>query len=170
MNHNGFDLSAAARQTMINEGFQPDFPPAVETQMAALRAQPAVHADSALRDMRTLLWSSIDNDTSRDLDQAEVAERVSNGIRVLVAIADVDVDVPAGTAIDQHAASETTSVYTGVRTFPMLPEELSTGLTSLNENEDRVSVVIEAVVASDGSVSLRQRVQGTDPESCAVDL
>jgi VacB/RNase II family 3'-5' exoribonuclease len=151
MNNNGFDLSAAARQTMLDEGFQPDFPPAVETQMVALRAQPAVHANGAVRDLRTLLWSSIDNDTSRDLDQAEVAERVPNGIRVLVAIADVDADVPAGTAIDRHAASETTSVYTGVRTFPMLPEELSTGLTSLNENEDRAAVVIEYVVAPDGS-------------------
>jgi exoribonuclease-2 len=121
--------------------------------MAALRAQPPVRPDSTVRDLRSLLWSSIDNDTSRDLDQAEVAERVSGGIRVLVAIADVDIDVPAGTAIDQHAASETTSVYTGVRTFPMLPEELSTGLTSLNENEDRLAIVIEIVVAADGSVS-----------------
>lgn len=151
MNHNGFDLSAAARQTMIDEGFSPDFPPAVETQMAALRKQPAVHADAALKDLRGLLWSSIDNDTSRDLDQAEVAERVANGIRVMVAIADVDADVPLGTAIDQHAASETTSVYTGVRTFPMLPEELSTGLTSLNENEDRAAIVIELVVTPDGT-------------------
>ena len=153
MNHNGFDLSAAARQTMIDEGFQPDFPPAVQAQMAVLRAQPAVHANGAMRDLRALLWSSIDNDTSRDLDQAEFAERADNGIRVLVAIADVDEDVLAGTAIDLHAASETTSVYTGVRTFPMLPEELSTGLTSLNEYEDRVAVVIEIVVAADGSVS-----------------
>jgi VacB/RNase II family 3'-5' exoribonuclease len=153
MNNNGFDLSAAARQTMLDEGFHPDFPPAVGQQMAALRTQPALHPDSSVRDLRPLLWSSIDNDTSRDLDQAEVAERVGNGIRVLVAIADVDADVPAGTAIDQHAASETTSVYTGVRTFPMLPEELSTGLTSLNENEDRLAIVIEIVVAADGSVS-----------------
>ncbi len=153
MNHNGFDLSAAARQTMIDEGFQPDFPPAVQAQMAVLRAQPAVHANGTMRDLRALLWSSIDNDTSRDLDQAEFAERADNGIRVLVAIADVDEDVLAGTAIDLHAASEATSVYTGVRTFPMLPEELSTGLTSLNEYEDRVAVVIEIVVAADGSVS-----------------
>src|ERR1700680_3502470 len=123
---------------MLDEGFQPDFPPAVGQQMAALRAQSSVPANSQIRDLRQLLWSSIDNDTSRDLDQAEFAERVAGGIRVLVAIADVDVDVPAGTPIDKHAASETTSVYTGVRTFPMLPEDLSTGLTSLNENEDRL--------------------------------
>ena len=153
MIHNGFDLSAAARQTMIDEGFQPDFPPDALQQLAALCAQAPVHADAMVRDLRSLLWSSIDNDTSRDLDQAEVAERVDNGIRLLVAIADVDTDVPAGTPIDRHAAIETTSVYTGVRTFPMLPEELSTGLTSLNENEDRLAVVIEIVVAGDGSVS-----------------
>ncbi len=153
MNHNGFDLAAAARQTMIDNGFSPDFPPAVEQQMAALRSQPPAKPGTDVRDLRHLLWSSIDNDTSRDLDQAEVAERVAEGIRVLVAVADVDVDVPAGTPIDQHAASETTSVYTGVRTFPMLPEELSTGLTSLNENEDRLAIVIEIVVAQDGSVT-----------------
>src|SRR5580658_1833438 len=104
MNNNGFDLLAAARQTMIDEGFHPDFPPAVEQQMAVLRARPSAPTsppDGTVRDLRSLLWSSIDNDTSRDLDQAEYADRVQNGIRVLVAIADVDTDVPAGTAIDQ---------------------------------------------------------------------
>jgi len=99
------------------------------------------------------LWSSIDNDTSRDLDQAEAAERVSGGIRVLVAIADVDAAVPVDSPIDKHAAYETTSVYTGVQTFPMLPEELSTDLTSLNQNADRLAVVVEMVVAGDGSIS-----------------
>ena len=153
MPHNGFDLFAAAHQTMIDEGFQPDFPPAVELQMSALRARPPVSAGANVLDLRGLLWSSIDNDTSRDLDQAEFAERVTAGIRLLIAIADVDADVPSGTPIDQHAASETTSVYTGVRTFPMLPEELSTNLTSLNENADRLSIVIEIVVAADGSVA-----------------
>ncbi len=153
MNHNGFDLAAAARQTMIDNGFQPDFPPEVERQMAALRTQKVLPGGNDVRDLRSLLWSSIDNDTSRDLDQAEVAERVDAGIRILVAIADVDADVPAGSPIDLHASIETTSVYTGVRTFPMLPEELSTGLTSLNENEDRLSIVIEIIVAPDGSVA-----------------
>jgi exoribonuclease-2 len=100
-----------------------------------------------------MLWSSIDNDTSRDLDQAEVAERVAGGIRILIAVADVDVDVPVGTPIDSHAQSETTSVYTGIRTFPMLPEELSTDLTSLNENADRLAVVIEMVIDAKGAVS-----------------
>jgi VacB/RNase II family 3'-5' exoribonuclease len=153
MNHNGFDLFAAARQTMIDEGFQPDFPPAVEQQMTQLRAQAALPSVNGVRDLRSMLWSSIDNDTSRDLDQAEVAERIDSGIRLLIAIADVDADVPAETPIDRHAASETTSVYTGVRTFPMLPEDLSTGLTSLNENADRLAIVIEMVVAPDGTVA-----------------
>src|ERR1700677_4086212 len=116
MSHNGFDLYAAAHQTMIDNGFHPDFSPEVERQMATLCAQTALPAHADAKDLRELLWSSIDNDTSRDLDQAEYAERVAGGIRVLVAIADVDVDVPAGTPIDKHAASETTPVYTGVRT------------------------------------------------------
>lgn len=145
-----------ARQEMIAQGFHPDFPPAVDQQVKTLLSQalpPASPMTGALKDLRSLLWSSIDNDTSRDLDQAEVAERVSNGIRVMVAIADVDIDVPAGSPIDQFAADQTTSVYTGVRTFPMLPEQLSTGMTSLNEASDRAAVVIDFIVAPDGSVT-----------------
>ncbi len=122
-------------------------------QLAALTAKPPSAPAGEVRDLRSLLWSSIDNDTSRDLDQAEVAERVNGGIRVLIAIADVDVDVPIGSPIDRHAAAQTTSVYTGIRTFSMLPEELSTDLTSLNEGADRVAVVVEMVVAGDGSIS-----------------
>ena len=153
MSQPAFDLRAAAHQEMIAQGFQPDFPLAVAQQLKALEARNAPIIDNGLRDLRSLLWSSIDNDTSRDLDQAEVAERLPSGIRVLVAIADVDSDVPIDSPIDKHAAYETTSVYTGVQTFPMLPEELSTGLTSLNENVDRVAVVVELVVAADGSIS-----------------
>ncbi|MBI2680715.1 MAG: RNB domain-containing ribonuclease [Candidatus Solibacter usitatus] len=127
--------------------------PEVDKQVAALAAQPAAPADPALRDLRKLLWSSIDNDTSRDLDQIEVAERTTGGVRVLIGIADVDGDVKISTPIDRHAASETTSVYTGVRTFSMLPEKLSTDLTSLVENGDRLAVVVEIIVAGDGSIS-----------------
>jgi exoribonuclease-2 len=148
-----FDLRAAAHQEMIAEGFQPDFSPQVVQQVKALEEQKSPATADDVRDLRSLLWSSIDNDTSRDLDQAEVAERVSGGIRMLVAIADVDTDVPIDSPIDKHAAYETTSVYTGVQTFPMLPEELSTDLTSLNENLDRLAVVVEMVVAPDGSIS-----------------
>jgi len=154
MSNSHFDLSAMARQEMIAQGFHPDFPPAVDQQVKTLESQPAAPGpNSDLRDLRSLLWSSIDNDTSRDLDQAEVAERVSGGIRVMVAIADVDSDVTIGSPIDQYAADQTTSVYTGVRTFSMLPEQLSTGLTSLNENADRAAIVIDFLVASDGTVS-----------------
>ena len=110
-------------------------------------------AQKDVRDLRSLLWSSIDNDTSRDLDQVEMAERTANGIRIMVGVADVDGDVPTGSPIDQHAASETTSVYTGIRTFSMLPERLSTDLTSLNENEDRPAMIVDMVVAADGSIS-----------------
>ena len=154
MAHSGFDLLAAARQEMLDEGFHPDFPPSVEEQLRALKSQAASPIVSGnARDLRSLLWSSIDNDTSRDLDQAEVAERVSGGIRVMIAIADVDSDVSIGSPIDQHAAEQATSVYTGIRTFSMLPEPLSTDLTSLNEAADRLAVVIDMVVGGDGSIS-----------------
>ena len=121
--------------------------------MAALAARPAAPVDPAPRDLRSLLWSSIDNDTSRDLDQIEVAERADGGVRVRIGIADVDDDVKIGSPIDRHAAAATTSVYTGVRTFSMLPEKLSTDLTSLNEGQDRLAVVVEMIVAGDGSIS-----------------
>ena len=107
-----FDLFASARQEMIDEGFHPDFPSGVEEQLRAIKSRAGSPMDSNVLDLRSLLWSSIDNDTSRDLDQAEVAERVSGGIRVMIAIADVDADVPIGSPIDQHAAEQTTSVYT----------------------------------------------------------
>jgi VacB/RNase II family 3'-5' exoribonuclease len=153
MPHTDFDLALAARQEMIDHGFDPDFPKAVEEQVAALAAAPQAAPDADARDLRNLLWSSIDNDTSRDLDQIEFAERANGGIRIMIGIADVDGDVKIGSAIDQHAAAETTSVYTGVRTFSMLPERLSTDLTSLNENADRAAVVVDMVVAADGSIS-----------------
>lgn len=153
MPHNGFDLAASARLEMIHEGFDPDFPPEAAQEVAAIRSNGLPAASPAVRDLRDLLWSSIDNDTSRDLDQIEVAMEAPEGIRVLVGIADVDCRVETGSAIDRHAESQTTTVYTAVRVFPMLPEELSTDLTSLNENDDRAAVVIEMVVARDGSIA-----------------
>jgi exoribonuclease-2 len=104
--------------------------------------------------LRNLLWSSIDNDTSKDLDQIEWAEQLPDGrIRVLVGVADVDSRVPRGTVIDKHAQFETTSVYTGVSIFPMLPTELSEGITSLNENQDRAAIVIEYCVDANGTTT-----------------
>lgn len=147
------DLQATAKQVMQENGFNPDFPAEVTTQLSSLNGQSSLVPGKDIRDLRNLLWSSIDNDSSRDLDQIEVAERISNGdVKVLIGIADVDAYVPKQTPIDQHAARETTTVYTGIRNFPMLPEQLSTGTTSLLENQDRPAVVVEFIVASDGSV------------------
>jgi VacB/RNase II family 3'-5' exoribonuclease len=146
------DLRAAARQIMLENGFEPEFPGAAQQQLSQLAANPPrVAPDAQTRDLRQLLWSSIDNDTSRDLDQIEVAESLpGGGTKVLVGIADVDAYVPRDSAIDQHAAKETTTVYTGIENFPMLPEQLSTGTTSLLEKADKLSIVIEFVVGTDG--------------------
>jgi exoribonuclease-2 len=154
-NPSPLDLQAIAKQVMQSHGFNPDFPPQVPQQLADLKAHPPqIAASGDIRDLRNLLWSSIDNDTSRDLDQIEVAERASNGdVKIMIGIADVDAFVPKQSAIDQHAARETTTVYAGVRNFPMLPEELSTGKTSLLENQDCLSVVIEFVVDAAGIVN-----------------
>ncbi len=153
-NPSHLDLQATARQVMLAHGFEPDFPPEIPQQLANLKDHPPkVAATDGVRDLRNLLWSSIDNDTSRDLDQIEVAERLPGGdTKIMIGIADVDAFVPQQTPIDQHAARETTTVYTGIRNFPMLPEELSTGSTSLLENQDRLSVVIEFTVDSTGGL------------------
>ena len=149
-----FDLQTAALNTMNEHGFQPNFSLEARQQADGLANNVWAAARGPAKDLRELLWSSIDNDTSRDLDQLEYAEGLPNGdTKVLVAIADVDSCVPKGSPIDQHAARETTSVYTGVRVFPMLPEELSNGITSLLEREDRRAIVIEFVVNSGDVIS-----------------
>ncbi|HLX72779.1 MAG TPA: RNB domain-containing ribonuclease [Verrucomicrobiae bacterium] len=145
------DLKARAHQAMLDAGFKPDFPPNVSRETQSLK--PATPANGTIRDLRALLWSSIDNDSSKDLDQVEYAEKLSDGsVRLLVGIADVDGSVSKGSATDTFAAAESTSVYTGVATFPMLPNELSTDLTSLRDAQDRPSIVIEMHVLDSGEV------------------
>jgi VacB/RNase II family 3'-5' exoribonuclease len=152
MNGHPFDLVASASAEMIREGFHPQYPDGTDEQVAAIRAAAGPVSTTGVRDLRDLLWSSIDNDTSRDLDQIEVAERVDGGIRVRVGIADVSASVLRDTPIDKHAADQTVTVYTAVRNFSMLPTELSTDMTSLNENEDRAADVVEYVVDAQGAV------------------
>jgi exoribonuclease II len=145
-------LVEIAHQAMIDRGLEPDFGPPVREQLASLEA-PARADDPSVRDLRHLLWCSIDNDDSRDLDQLTVAEELGGGrARLLVAVADVDALVKKGTPIDDHARRNTTSVYTAGGIFPMLPEKLCTDLTSLNEAEERLALVVEMTVADDGTV------------------
>ncbi len=147
------DLHELARRVMMERGLEPDFPPQVLQEVASFTA-PARNGDATVRDLRNLPWCSIDNDDSRDLDQLTVTEDLGGGdVRVLVAVADVDAMVHRGSALDDHARTNTTSVYTAGGIFPMLPEKLSTDLTSLNEGEDRLAVIVSYVVHSDGSVS-----------------
>lgn len=146
------DLQRIATASMTERGLQPEFSPAVQQQVDAIRQAPAA-PDEALPDLRNLLWCSIDNDDSRDLDQLTVAEALPDGAtRVWVAIADVDSVVPQGSAIDEHACFNTTSVYTSARIFPMLPEALCYDLTSLNPEVDRLALVTEMVIHADASV------------------
>ena len=145
-------LQSIAHQAMLDRGLLPDFSAEALAELGRLQV-PAATAGEPVRDLRNLLWASIDNDDSRDLDQLTVAEAGSgDNIRILVAIADVDSLVKNGSAIDQHAHHNTTSVYTAAEIFPMLPEKLSTDLTSLNFNEDRLSLVVDMVVGADGSL------------------
>lgn len=153
MTNGQIDLRARARQAMIDEGFHPDIPPEVLNE--ARNPRPATPANSgpAPEDLRSLLWSSIDNDSSRDLDQVEYAEKRADGsVRLLVGVADVDATVPKGSATDIHAATECTTVYTGVATFPMLPDELSTDRTSLVASQERTAMVIELRITPTGDV------------------
>ena len=137
---------------MIECGLEPDFAPAALAELASIGG-PAVASDG-VRDLRDRLWSSIDNDDSRDLDQLTVAEALAGGrVRILVAVADVDALVRKGSALDAHASCNTTSIYTPGAIFPMLPLGLSTDLTSLNEDQDRIAMVTGMVFEADGSLS-----------------
>jgi exoribonuclease-2 len=143
----GIDMVQVARRVLHDHGFVPDPPADVEATI------PARATGDGARDLRGLPWSSIDNDESRDLDQIEVAEPLAgDAIRVRVGIADVDALVPKASPVDRFAATNTTSLYTGVHVFPMLPELLSTDRSSLLPGDERLAVVTEIVVRGDGTV------------------
>ena len=136
-------LRDIAHAAMLDKGLQPDFSPAALAECNGIPG-PAAESDKSIRDLTSLLWCSIDNDDSRDLDQLTVSRPEQNGaLTILVAIADVDALVKKGSALDEHAQQNTTSVYTPAEIFPMLPERLSTDLTSLNFASDRLAVVVE---------------------------
>lgn len=137
---------------MVERGLQPDFPADALAELAVIDG-PATSTDKVPRDLRALPWCSIDNDDSRDLDQLSVAQPADAGVRILVAIADVDALVKKGSAIDTHAATNTTSVYTAAGVFPMLPERLSTDLTSLGPDEIRLALVVDMTVDGEGDVT-----------------
>ncbi|HYI08386.1 MAG TPA: RNB domain-containing ribonuclease [Thermoanaerobaculia bacterium] len=145
-------LNEIAHQAMIDKGLDPTFNKDVRKQVDGIRG-PAGGDDDSIRDMRQLGWCSIDNDDSRDLDQLTWAEDSDGDTRIFIAVADVDALVKKDTPVDRHARHNTTSVYTAARVFSMLPEKLSTDLTSLNEDQDRVALVIELTVRDDGTVA-----------------
>jgi VacB/RNase II family 3'-5' exoribonuclease len=158
---NRAQLRAIAVDAMRARGLDPDFPADAMAEAATLRSAPET-ADEPVQDLRSRLWCSIDNDDSRDLDQLSVAEALPGGsVKMLIAIADVDAVAPKGSPIDRHAGVNTTSVYTPAVIFPMLPERLSTDLTSLVADQDRLSLVIELVVAPDGTLTASDVYGGT---------
>src|ERR1700730_4273138 len=145
-------LKSIARRAMLERGLLPDFSAEVVAETGSI-TRPAAAPDSSVKDLRRLLWASIDNDDSLDLDQLSVAEQLPNGaVKILIAIADVDAIAKKGSAIDGHAQTNTTSVYTAAEIFPMLPEKLSTDLTSLADGKERMAIVIEMEVGADGAV------------------
>src|SRR5512147_134530 len=157
--HHRAILQSIARRAMLERGLFPDFSPEALAELRRLHIPtltgtgPAQGGPGGIRDLRSLLWASIDNDDSRDLDQLTVAETMSSDkVKILVAIADVDSSIEDGSAIDQHARNNTTSVYTAAEIFPMLPEKVSTDITSLNFNEDRLAIVVEMLVEADGTL------------------
>jgi exoribonuclease-2 len=145
-------LQRIAQRVMLEKGLLPEFSGDALSELSKILA-PATIDSEQVRDLRNLLWASIDNDDSRDLDQLTVAEAMQGDeVKVLVAVADVDSIVKNKSAIDDHAQHNTTSIYTAAEIFPMLPERLSTNITSLNFNEDRPAIVIEMMIGSDGSL------------------
>lgn len=151
-------LQNIAHRAMLEGGLLPDFSGQVLAEIEQLQAAAKTENRSAqntseIHDLRNLLWVSIDNDDSRDLDQLTVAQAMpEDQVKILVAIADVDSSVKNGSAIDEHARNNTTSVYTAAEIFPMLPEQISTDITSLNFNQDRLAVVVEMLFGADGSL------------------
>jgi ribonuclease R len=151
-------LQGLARRAMVERGLLPDFSAAALAELDRIQAPAGVNGESAgdslgIRDLTDLLWASIDNDDSLDLDQLTIAEALpEDKARIRVAVSDVDALVKNGSAIDEHARHNTTSVYTAAELFPMLPEKLSTGLTSLNFNEERLAVVVEMVIDAHGAL------------------
>ncbi len=145
-------LERIARRVMQERGFLPDFSKASLDELEKLQ-EVKIGAKAGCKDLRQLVWASIDNDDSLDLDQLTVAEALpDNSVKILVAVADVDSLVKKNSAIDDHAQQNTTSIYTAGKTFPMLPEKLSTDLTSLNNQADRMAVVIEMIISAEGEV------------------
>ena len=150
--HHRAILQRIAHRVMLERGLVPDFSRQALAELDGIHG-PATSTEEPTRDLRNLLWCSIDNDDSRDLDQLTVAQAMPGGAaKVLVAIADMDAVVKQRSALDEHARENTTSVYTVAETFPMLPEKLSTDLTSLNHESDRLAIVVEMVLAADGSL------------------
>lgn len=148
--HHRLILQRIASRVMIERGLLPEFSKEALSELDAIHS-PAIADSAQVRDLRSLLWCSIDNDDSKDLDQLTTAEKMPDGsTKILVAVADVDAVVRNGSALDAHAKHNTTSVYTDARIFPMLPEKLSTNLTSLNYQEDRMAIIIDMVISSDG--------------------
>ena len=152
-NKNGKSILAQiARRVMQENGFLPDFSPAVLDELVKIQQVNGGTA-SAIKDLRQLFWASIDNDDSLDLDQLTTSETLpDNNVKIFVAIADVDALVKKSSAIDEHAHQNTTSIYTAGKTFPMLPEKLSTDLTSLNYHEDRPAMVVEMIIDDAGDI------------------
>jgi VacB/RNase II family 3'-5' exoribonuclease len=145
-------LRNIAEKSMLDSGFLINFSPAVNTELSGL-TEKSLSISEPTRDLRNLSWCSIDNDDSEDLDQLSVAMAMPSGaVKILVAIADVDSVVNKNSVFEEHAKHNTTSVYTAGEIFPMLPEKLSTDITSLKLNADRLSIVVEFVVKDDGSI------------------
>jgi ribonuclease R len=145
-------LQTIAHKAMLDRGLITEFSTEALAELGKIEV-PAPTTNEPVRNLTDLLWASIDNDDSRDLDQLTVAEEMPEGkAKILVAVADVDSLVKNGSAIDEDARHNTTSVYTAGGNFPMLPEKLSTNLTSLSLNEDRIVIVIEMMISADGSL------------------
>lgn len=164
---NSIDLTKLAKQAMLERKLIPDYPPAVQNEVSHLQ-KPFLSDSKTVKDLRDKLFFSIDNDDSRDLDQLTYAERLENGkYKIYIAVADVDSLVKKGSAIDQYAENNTVSVYTPSKIFSMLPEKLSTDLTSLNEDQDRSAIIFEVEVSADGSVGYNNAVYPALVRNCA---
>lgn len=154
-------LQNIAQKAMISRGLVPDFPDVEISELNKILL-PATYKPETAKDMRDLPWCSVDNADSLDLDQLTYAELLEgNKVKILVAIADVDALVDTKSNIDNHASQNTATVYTVAKIFPMLPEKLSTNLTSLCLDSDRCAIVVEIILGDDGRIQQSDVYQAT---------
>lgn len=149
---NADSMLARMRAAAEDHGFPTVFPEAVEDAARALCREELPPPSASRQDLRSLLLFTIDGVNSKDFDDAVSIEKMADGWRLGVHIADVSHYVREGSKVDQEALRRGTSLYLPGCTVPMLPESLSNDICSLMPDVDRLSMSLQMEISSQGKV------------------